>query len=171
MYRDLWLYALSIHWNVEVDGLSLSDRASEAAFVLAGLLAEEADDHVQDRENPQEEPTEEEEHSFPWDEKLEDVPQALLVLYTEALAGARKLDLKVALEGLPRFKGVAWRAPENNFRQDSRHPLDGTVKNWSQWVLHGLRYQVTAYKLLLEGQQPERRQPRRRSQRNRAEGS
>ncbi len=34
-YRDAWLFALSVVLEVEVAGLDLTDRSSEAAFALA----------------------------------------------------------------------------------------------------------------------------------------
>ena len=37
-YRDAWLYALSMAWNVEVVGLDLTDRSAEASFALCSIL-------------------------------------------------------------------------------------------------------------------------------------
>jgi len=39
MYRNTWLYCLSLVWNVEVQELTLSDPAAEAAFRLASVCS------------------------------------------------------------------------------------------------------------------------------------
>ena len=39
-YRNSWLFALALVHNVEVGGLDLSDRASEAAFALTSLISQ-----------------------------------------------------------------------------------------------------------------------------------
>ena len=72
-YRDAWLYALSMHFNVDVPSLELSDRSSEAAFALASLLSgEEEDEEEPPREAQQhdEESEEETEVQLSWDEQL-----------------------------------------------------------------------------------------------------
>ena len=39
-YRDSWLFALSLFWDVEVGLLDLPDRGAEAAFALCARLSE-----------------------------------------------------------------------------------------------------------------------------------
>ena len=98
---------------------------------------------------------EEAEETLPWDEQLSEPTPVLLKIYKSVLTGTRKLDLKTVLDKVPRYQDVAWRAPENNYRQDAKNSMDGTVKNWSQWTLHQLRFQLTVYHLLEEGQDVE----------------
>ena len=44
MYRNTWLYCLALVWNVEVQELTLSDPAAEAAFRLASVCSSGGDD-------------------------------------------------------------------------------------------------------------------------------
>jgi hypothetical protein len=43
-YRDAWLFAFSIAYNVDITGLDLNDRFSEAAFSLAAIIQGETPD-------------------------------------------------------------------------------------------------------------------------------
>ena len=124
------------------------------------LLGQPEDMLADQEENPREGAASEEEEEdgaavLDWDEQLEDPPATLRMIYQGVQAGSRRLELKTVFSDIPRFQDVPWRAPENNFRQDSKSPLDGTVKNWSQWTLHQMRMQMLVYQLLCQRREPE----------------
>ena len=49
-YRNSFLFALSLLWEVDVQALQLSDRGSEAAFALAKVLADEGQVDAEEEE-------------------------------------------------------------------------------------------------------------------------
>ena len=155
-YRDAWLFALALWFEVEVTYLDLSDRSSEAAFAICSALAtagsaaeRDAPRHAQP-EDEDEEPV----NRLPWDEQQQALPGELAIIWQGVKAGSRRLDLKSILERLPKFEGLPHRAPDNNHRGDSKRGIDQSVKGWSQKVLHSLRLQAHIYHLMLAAVNP-----------------
>jgi hypothetical protein len=86
-YRNSWLFALAMVHNVEVGGLDLSDRASEAAFALASLISQpeqwlEQPSAVPKNSSPEEEDAKPEDaiDGMDWDEPEEPLPAELAYL-------------------------------------------------------------------------------------------
>ena len=103
-YSHAWLFALSIVANLEVSGLDLTDRASEAAFALASLISGEAEkaegegerrsaqqtaNGAEENENANEGPM------FDWEELPEELPVDLRKLYARFTGPTgQKFDIK-----------------------------------------------------------------------------
>ena len=154
-YRDAWLFALSVVLDVEVAGLDLTDRSSEAAFALASVIQGD-----QEREKtPQEELAAgaatgqaEEETAFEWEEEPEELASDLQVLWKKySGAGGTKFDIRAFLDQVPTFSQLPQKAPENNHRQDGKSGIDRALKAAQQSQLHSLRVQAHIYGGLLEG--------------------
>ena len=155
-YRNSFLFALALLWEVEVPTLELGDKASESAFALAQFFAEacseEAEMHGEDQaqatQKKQENATEEDkpaEAPMEWDEVLLPLPAELQKIWTEVAAGTRKLPLSSLLDELPRFEGLPAKPAENNFRQQGKSQQDRLLRSYQQSLLHLLRIMVTAY--------------------------
>ena len=99
------------------------------------------------------EPSEDEEIQLPWDEPQAELPVELAFLWTNKLAGERRLDMKTVLGSVPRFKGLPRQAPQNNHRYDSNSKQDKKERAWQQTLLHGLRLFSTVYLKLGEREQ------------------
>ena len=118
-YLNSFLYSLALLWEVDTPLIELSNRASEAAFGLATVFSE---DQPPEGEFP-EEGSEGEEHAgmvMEWDEPLMSLPPELTYLWTGANTGDRQLNLAQVLVGVPRFKEIPGKAPENNHRHDGK---------------------------------------------------
>ena len=167
-YRDAWLFALAMWFEVEVVGLDLTDRSSEAAFALCQCLCQfgppgadwvgagpaGAQAATAPGPPPQQEDDEEPETKLSWDEEPVELPPELQVIWSGVKAQTRKLDLKTILDTLPKFNNLPSKAPENNHRLDSKKDQDRVAKAWSQGVLHSLRFQAHIYQLMLAGAEP-----------------
>jgi hypothetical protein len=155
-YRDAWLFAFSIAYNVDIPGLDLNDRSSEAAFALAAIIQGETPEVVpqsvqagkaqgakQGAEAQEEE--EDEEVEFDWEESLEELPVDLRCLYKKfsACAGNQKFDIKQFLENIPKYDVLPARAPENNHRGDGKGAADRNLRAQQQNWLHCLRVMCT----------------------------
>jgi hypothetical protein len=117
--------------DVEVAGLDLTDRSSEAAFALASVIQGD-----QEEKTPQEEhaagaaqatgQAAEEETAFEWEEEPEELANDLQVLWKKySGAGGTKFDIRAFLEQVPTFSQLPQKAPENNHRQDGSQELTG----------------------------------------------
>ena len=83
-----------------------------------------------------------------WDTPEVSLPPDLLTLWQRALTGTRKVDLKAFLDGLPIWKEVPTRAPENNHRGDGKGSRDKLYRYWSQMLLHLIRSQAVLHSIL-----------------------
>ena len=159
-YRDSWLFALSLFWDVEVGLLDLPDRGAEAAFALCARLSEGRGGVLSQepvtREGREAEEEEEENAAarFEWDEPLYELPSDLQALWEGVRSHARKLDLRSVLEAVPKYNVIPLKAPENNHRGDGKRERDRQVKAWSQTLLHNIRIQSHMYDLMLSGGNP-----------------
>ena len=75
-YLNSWLYALSLAWQVEVPGLALSDRASEAAFQLMEAITTEPQ-HLVDKEEEAGKDT----MKLDWEEQEDNMAKELVYLW------------------------------------------------------------------------------------------
>ena len=147
-YKEAFLFSLALHWGIEIPSFQMTDKQSEAAFALCQAYAEWGEDPW-----PQvREPADEGEDragiaGLPWDEKESEMAPELAFIWNEVKNGRRKLELRVVLEGLPRFKGLPLKPPENNHRSDSKSPVDKQAKEWQQKSLHLGRFLAQAYNL------------------------
>ena len=134
-YLHLWLFTLSMAWEIEVPALTLSPPAADAAFHLLELLTDVPEkmeaDHTEDV------PPE----GLAWEDHPEDLPAELQYLVQKASQGDR-LDLAEILKDIPKFSGLPTKAPENNHRQTRQ---DKDLKAIQQSLLHGLRLLTHAY--------------------------
>ena len=127
-YINAWLYCLALVWNVEVAELTLSDPAAEAAFRLASVCSQSGDWSMDEDEAEGDE--EQEVVVLDWDEQLAKCPDELAYIWKGVLAGDRRLDLKAILSKVPRFEGLPFKPPENNFRGDALKKEDRERKAW-----------------------------------------
>ena len=144
MYRNTWLYCLALVWNFEVQELTLSDPAAEAAFRLASVCSSGGGDWSMEEEDEEGE----EEHNqvtLEWDEPETKFPEELAYIWKGVLSGERHLDLKSVLTKIPRFEGLPSKPPENNFRGDAHKREDRERKAWQQTLLHTLRLLAAQY--------------------------
>ena len=154
-YRDSWLFALSLFWDVEVGLLDLPDRGAEAAFALCARLSEgrggvpSQEPVTREGREAEEEEDEEAAARFDWDEPLYELPSDLQALWEGVRSHARKLDLRSVLEAVPKYNVIPLKAPENNHRGDGKRERDRQVKAWSQTLLHNIRIQSHIYDLML----------------------
>jgi hypothetical protein len=112
-YKLAWLYALAMVLGVDVPVLELSDRASDAAFALSGVLSGTAAERGA-REEPAPAPggpETPEDVQMEWDEPSLPLPQELLALWSGVQAGSRKLNLAQLLDNLPKFADLPIRPP------------------------------------------------------------
>ena len=126
--------------NVEVGGVALSDRASEAAFALSSLISQPeqwqeapfaAPTHSHHAKEEEETP-EDSIDAMDWDEPEEPLPAELAFLWKGVVQGEIKLDLKKISDVKPRFEQLPQQAPANNFRSDPRKEINKVQKSWSQ---------------------------------------
>ena len=160
-YRNCFLYALALFWEVEVAELELSDRAADAAYALLNVFAgyHESSQVVYSPvhqgevpgSNPavgstfsQEEP-DEDTVQLSWDEPQLLLPPELVFIWSGVQSGERKLDLKQVLGQYPRFAQFPAAAPTNNHRADGLSKTDKKEKAWQQTLLHALRMLATVY--------------------------
>ena len=120
-YSHAWLFALSIVANLEVSGLDLNDRASEAAFALASLISGEAEqaegegerrsaqqtaNGAEENENANEGPT------FDWEELPVELPVDLQKLYARFTGPTgQKFDIKFFFRRNPIIHSVTSESP------------------------------------------------------------
>jgi hypothetical protein len=142
-YKNAFLFALSLLFEVDVPSLELSDAAAQAAFGFVRAVSAPAGRAPGAPTGPTEEPQEQE--TLEWDEPLVLLPGDLNVIWEGVLAGERKLELQTALQGVPRYTGLPQKAAENNHRQDGKAPLDRALRNYQQQLLHTLRFMTSAY--------------------------
>ena len=101
-YRDSWLFAFAMVHNVEVGGVALSDRASEAAFALSSLISQPEQWQEQPFAAPthsnhaKEEGTKVEDgiDAMDWDEPEEPLPAELDFLWQGVVHGREKIGFE-----------------------------------------------------------------------------
>lgn len=134
-YKDCWLFALSMIWNLDISQLALSDRAAEGAFALATLMSESEDGEYQVMDNTA---------TLDWEEEEEELHSDLKRLLARVAAG-KKLEMRCVLESCPRFAGLPAKAPENNHRQDRSSQVDKNYRSLQNTILHLLRVFGSSY--------------------------
>ena len=139
------MYALSLHWQVDLATFDLSEKAAEAAFALAGVFSDqEPGDRTMHEEAEDQEESDAEGFVFPWEDQPTELPQELAVLWRRYTgAGAGRFDTKGMLDQMPRFGTLPLKAPDNNVlgRADGMGPaakLDRALKAQQQFLLHSL---------------------------------
>jgi len=142
-YLHLWLYALSLAWQLDVGELHLGDRAGEAAFYLMELITGAAEGHAETDDEEEEPP---EAMRLDWEEQEAELSRDLVYLWNKARLGDR-LDLKNILQQVPQLKELPSKAPDNNHRPTS---ADKNLKVVQQSILHGLRLFAHSYQLQQE---------------------
>ena len=135
---NAFLFAVSLLFEVDVPSLELSDAASMAAFAFVRALgAAEGAAHAT---APAEEPQDPDEAlALDWDEPTVLLPQELTIIWNGVFSVKRRLEVAAALANVPRYAEVPPEAPRNNPRQDTKAPLDRTLHNYQQQILHVLR--------------------------------
>ena len=116
-YKGSFLYALALHWGVDLATFDLTEKAAEAAFALAGVLGDQGPGDFDNMEGDEDEEEESDPDNavFPWEEKLTDLPSELAVLWKRyAGSGAGRFDTKGMLDEMPRFNTLPCKAPDNN---------------------------------------------------------
>ena len=133
VYRNIWLYCLTMMGELDVGALELSTEQAEAAFgIMSGLEQED--------NNPEEENEEEEDNlQFPWDRAELELPREAAELWRRAETGCKKVEIAKLLEATPVYAGLPARAPENNLGWLGKSRGDKFLKQVQQSVLHLLR--------------------------------
>jgi hypothetical protein len=126
-YKNAWLYALALHWDVEIAALDLDELASAAAFRLSEAFGEMDEDWSPEHLNEEDE---EEDVRLLWDERPVDLPKELAFIWKGVLAGDRKLEMRTLLDHIPRFSGLPVKPAEINYRQDGSSKRDREAKAW-----------------------------------------
>ena len=141
-YRDTFLYALSLVWNVD-SVVTLADTLAEAAFNLATranggtktVNQPKAGDELNEFNNDEDEVV-----TLPYDSPTIELP----LWFEEAWNRSRdpdgeRFDLRKVLEELPIVAQIPRKAYDNNHNADGKGYLDKSVKSWQQKLLHALR--------------------------------
>ena len=160
-YRTAFLYALSLVLEVEVPELDLDQRVADVSFTLAQAFSGQVEStpYYQSGDPgsnptagaatfspPEDASTEDsEELMMTWDEPRADLPPELSFLWEQTAAGQRKLDLKVVLSQVPRYRDLPQQAPINNHRADGLARRDKEARAQQQQLLHSLRLLSHAY--------------------------
>ena len=145
-YRNTWLFALALSFQIEIPQVALSDRAADVAFRLMEKIV-----NNQPENEPHGDGDEEIDLSEPqlaWEDHLEQLPKDLAYLWAKAARGER-LDLVELLDEFPKFKELPSKAPENNHRSSNS---DKALKIVQQGLLHALRILATAYQQMMAGE-------------------
>ena len=141
--KGIFLYALALHWNLDVTAMDL--KAPDGAFALSLALSEDTTGqgmHLdQEPEAQSETEADDLEAHFAWEEILESLPADLATLWRRyGLSTANKFDVKQFLEQVPRFQELPTRPPENNalgrLEQGSVGRVDKVLKVQQQTLLH-----------------------------------
>jgi hypothetical protein len=143
--------SLALYWGIEVPEATLSDRAAEAAFIMAQVYTQGVPTLESPGEGEEEDNQDTEDVNMPWDEPQEELPTELKQVWTRAMGAGPKIDIKKLLESTPVYTGLPRKAPINNYRQHGNNFMDKTVRVWQQCVLHILRLQVKSYNDLKHG--------------------
>ena len=122
VYRDIWLFMLSMVAEVDLPSLTLSQEQSEAAFTM--LQQFEAGPQGLEEEEDKEDGG----IKFPWESQVLKLPKTLSQLWTRAEQGETKIDLKRLLDEFPAFAELPARAPENNLGACGRARADKFFK-------------------------------------------
>jgi hypothetical protein len=154
-YKGSFLYSLALYWSLDVARFDLGERASDAAFALAGIFGAAAEGHgaVEEFEDDEDD-SEDGSLVFPWEEKLLSLPKPLQVLWKRYGATSNsRFETKHLLEQAPRYEGLPTRAAENNVlgRLEQQSPLgkfDKLAKVTQQHLLNSLRVQTKLFTLL-----------------------
>ena len=141
-YRDTFLYALSLVWNID-SVVTLADTLAEAAFNLAthanggtkAVNQPKAGDELNEFSDDEDEVV-----NLPYDSPTIELP----LWFEEAWNLSRdpdgeRFDLRKVLEELPIVAQIPRKAHDNNHNADGKGYLDKPVKSWQQKLLHALR--------------------------------
>ena len=156
-YKGSFLYALALYWSLDVARFNLGERASDAAFALAGFFGaaaegqgQGADEEFEDDEDGSEEGS----LVFPWEERLQTLPKTLQVLWKRyGATTSSRFETKHLLEQAPRYEGLPTRAAENNVlgKLEYHSPLgkfDKLAKVMQQHLLNSLRVQTRLFTMI-----------------------
>ena len=165
-YKGSFLYALALHWGLDVASFELSERASDAAFALAAAFdwapEGDGDGDAQQLDEDELEDGEDDPVTFPWEERQEDLPAELLTVWKRyGDKGSTRFETKHLLEQVPRYVGLPVRSVENNVLQgyEARGHVgkfDRLAKVVQQHLLNSLRVQTKLYTMLSAGPEPAR---------------
>ena len=149
-YTKVFIFALALHWGLEVVQYNLSEKSAEAAFALASVFST-AGDMEEDLVDEVDEEEDDEIH-FPWEEQPADLPTDLQALWARYAFGTR-FDTKAMLSVIPQYGAIPLRPPENNAlsrweQAGMAGKLDKTLKVQQQLLLHSLRVQARIYELM-----------------------
>ena len=119
-YRDTWLYALALLFDVDLPTVNLPAECAEAAFALAHAV-----EHPEGEQDPGQQVTGEDMDSdtdetpkFAWDEVETELPKELLELWNRASSGTLRIEEESLLEG----------AGEGDTRASPRKPAGGGIR-------------------------------------------
>ena len=156
-YKGALLYALALHWNLDIIKFELSEKAAEAAFSLAAVFSDDGqaqgDVHFNDRDGDNSDV--EEELRFEWEERLTPLPSDLAHLWARYGDGSQRFDVKSLLEQMPKWEELPPKAPDNNLitkleANSSLGRFDKLAKTQQTWLLHNLRVLAVVSSLLSE---------------------
>ena len=117
-YKGSFLYALALHWGLDVASFELSERASDAAFALAAAFSymePEGEVHQDAELNEDFDDDDENEQTFPWEERPEVLPAGLAIIWRRyGTKSSQRFETKHLLEQMPRYDGLPLRSADNN---------------------------------------------------------
>ena len=147
-YRDAWLYALALHWQIDIPECTLVDQAAAAAFALAEVCDSKGD---WDEEMPERENDDDEDNvQFKWEDKTTPLPEELAVLWRRYHPGDHRFDVRNFLDQIPRFSVLPAKPPENNHLGDGKSKFDKQAKVTQQAYLHQLRALARLYSVVAQ---------------------
>ena len=76
-YPKSFMFALALHWGLEVVQYNLSEKGAEAAFALASVLSGHQGPQTEMEEDVDDESAEDDGMIFPWEGKPSDLPADL----------------------------------------------------------------------------------------------
>ena len=115
--------------SVEIGGVDLSDRASEAAFALSSLISQPDQWLAHPSWAPEHSQLDEDRiDAMDWDEPWEPLFAELAFIWQRVMQSERKLDLKNILDVIPRFEKLPQQARANNFRSDGKQEINKVQK-------------------------------------------
>ena len=150
-YNEAFLYSLALAAQVDLN-VALTEKQAEVSFALARqwrqggaggprraavtderMSGAEEDAHATDREDEEEE---EDVEPLEWEDQRQQLPGDLEKVLARQQSGSLQVDLRQLFESLPKFYGLADKAPQNNYRQDSGSKVDKVLRSAQQKVLN-----------------------------------
>ena len=152
-YRDCWMYAIAVYWDVGSQ-VTLQDSVANAAFQLAQACSSEGDDGELGEDDEDYE-SDSEQMVFDWEETRVQLPADLAHLWKKyGGKDHEQFNVKQFLAATKKFDNIPLKPPENNFGVAGAArfgKVDKALRFVQQILLHLLRVQASIYERIQVG--------------------